>query len=62
LFVNDGPYQYKMRFSRTTSPVMHLRKAHDPGLLERLVNAKAEYDRRHGRTARTDYFPSYWLD
>jgi hypothetical protein len=61
-FSQDGPYQYKMRFSRTTAPVQQLRKVHDRALLERLVAAKAEYERSRGRVARTDYFPSYWLE
>lgn len=61
-YSQDGPYQYKMRFSRTTAPIRQLRKVHDQLLLERLLGAKAEYERERGRVARTDYFPSYWLE
>jgi CelD/BcsL family acetyltransferase involved in cellulose biosynthesis len=58
---NDGGYQYKMRYSKLTAPVLHLRKIHNPSLLQELVSEKAAYDRTLGRTTREDYFPSYWL-
>jgi hypothetical protein len=57
----DGMYAYKMRFSKLMSSVRHLRKVHQPGLLQFLLGAKCEYDRCQGRTTRLDYFPSYWL-
>lgn len=57
----DGGYQYKMRYSKLTAPVSHLRKIHNPALLLALESEKAAYDRAQGRITRDDYFPSYWL-
>ena len=59
---DDGMYTYKTRFSKLMSPVRHLRKVHQPELLQILLQAKSEYDRNQGRSTRLDYFPSYWLD
>jgi hypothetical protein len=57
----DGGYQYKMRYSRLTAPVWHLKKVHNPILLQALVDTKDAHDQVQGRPIRRDYFPSYWL-
>jgi hypothetical protein len=57
----DGLFHTKRGYSHLTAPVRHLRKVHDPSLLDRLLRGKAAHDARLDRTTRTDYFPSYWL-
>ncbi|HXZ29291.1 MAG TPA: GNAT family N-acetyltransferase [Terriglobales bacterium] len=57
----DSLYTSKRGFSHLMTGVNHIRRVCSPEHLLALQNAKAEYDRAHGRQTRLDYFPSYWL-
>ncbi len=58
---DDGPYKHKRGFSHLSAPVYHFKRVHAPAVMKMLCERKLEYDRRHGRLTRLDYFPSYWL-
>ena len=59
---NDGVFFTKKGFSPLSTQVFHLRKVHNPGLLQKLLQAKAAYDIRRGHKTETNYFPSYYLN
>src|ERR1700719_3567980 len=44
----DGMYVQKTRFSKTLKTVRHIKKVHQEGVMQLLVQAKCEYDRRNG--------------
>jgi hypothetical protein len=58
---NDSTHASKRGFSHLSAPVHHFKKIHNQDVLDRLVEAKAKYDRKLGLVTRTAYFPSYWL-
>jgi len=58
----DRIAKFKRGFSHLMGKVYQLRKVHNPSMLERLLLAKDNYNRRLGREVQKDRFPSYWLD